>query len=49
LIGLAFGALAIFGMLGKLYVDIGRILDLFEYFSWSKSFAKTVKGWINWK
>lgn len=49
LIGLAFGALAIFGMLGKLYVDIGRILDLFEYFSWSKNFAKTVKGWLNWK
>lgn len=49
LVGLAFGVLAIFVMLAKLYIDLARIMDLFEYFVWSKNIAKTVKKWLNWK
>jgi hypothetical protein len=49
LIGLAFGALVIFVMLVKLYVDLARIMDIFEYFTWSKNIAKTIKKWLNWK
>lgn len=48
-LGLFIGVVTILVFIIKIYVDFMKILDLFNYFSWSKNLAKNLKKRLNWK
>jgi len=48
-LGLFIGVVTILVFIIKIYVDFMKILDLFNYFSWSKNLANNLKKRLNWK
>lgn len=48
-LGIPIGVVTILVFIIKIYIDLMKILGLFNYFNWSKNFAKNIKTRLKWK